>query len=362
MDRDKTRVLIVDGTVVVRRLLADLLCGDPAFEVAGTAANAQIAAAKAARLRPDVVLLRPGPDLGDGAEVLAAVRGACPGLPVLLLDGPGPPDAGEPLALPGLGDWSGPAAHAFRACLLARTRALRRQGRSEILPPVRRPRPSAAGLLRPVEVIAIGASTGGPNALAALLPALGPGCPAPLVLVQHMPPVFTAHLAARLAALAGFRVTEAAHGAALAPGEAWLAPGDYHLTVARDAAGGRLGLHQGPPENSCRPSVDVLFRSAAECYGPGVLAVVLTGMGQDGLRGCELIRAAGGQVLAQDEASSVVWGMPGHVARAGLADAVLPLADIGPEVLRRARLGRSHIHPRPTAGPGNAIVTRDQCP
>jgi two-component system chemotaxis response regulator CheB len=125
------------------------------------------------------------------------------------------------------------------------------------------------------------------------------------------------------------------------PGRAWLAPGDFHLALARDAAAVRLRIHQGPPENSCRPSVDVLFRSVAEVYGPGVLAVVLTGMGQDGLRGCERIRAAGGQVLAQDAASSVVWGMPGAVARAGLADAVLPLEQLGPEIVRRVLKGRS---------------------
>src|SRR5262249_19235344 len=119
----------------------------------------------------------------------------------------------------------------------------------------------------------------------------------------------------------------------------WVAPGDYHLLVRRDGPAVRLALNQEAPVNSCRPAVDILFRSAAEAYGPGVLAVVLTGMGQDGLRGCECVRAAGGQVLVQDEASSVVWSMPGAVAQAGLADQVLPLDQLGREILRRVRRG-----------------------
>src|SRR5262249_23760601 len=123
----------------------------------------------------------------------------------------------------------------------------------------------------------------------------------------------------------------------LQPGRAWIAPGNYHMVVVRDGSVARLLLHQDPPENFCRPSVDVLFRSVAQAFGPNSLSVVLTGMGQDGLRGCEALREAGGQILAQDEASSVVWGMPGFVARAGLADMVLPLGTMSGEVLRRVR-------------------------
>jgi len=192
-----------------------------------------------------------------------------------------------------------------------------------------------------VEVVAIGASTGGPNALAVLFPAFAADFPVPIVVVQHMPPVFTGRLAERLSSLSVVEMKEAENGAAVRPGRAWLAPGDFHVAVARDAEGVRLRTHQGPAENSCRPSADVLFRSVAEVYGAGVLAVVLTGMGRDGLRGCECIRAAGGQVLAQDAATSVVWGMPGVVARAGLADAVLPLGQLGPEIVRRVLKGRS---------------------
>jgi two-component system chemotaxis response regulator CheB len=188
-----------------------------------------------------------------------------------------------------------------------------------------------------VAVVAVGASTGGPNALAELFAAFPPDWSIPLLIVQHMPPDFTARLAERLTEKSRLRVREGAAGEPVSAAQAWVAPGGRHLVVRRDAGAVRLALNQDAPENSCRPSVDVLFRSVAEVYGPAVLAVVLTGMGQDGLRGCERVRAAGGQVIVQDQASSVVWSMPGAVAGAGLADQVLPLGQLAPEILRRAR-------------------------
>jgi two-component system chemotaxis response regulator CheB len=191
-----------------------------------------------------------------------------------------------------------------------------------------------------VEIVAIGASTGGPNALADLFAHIPRDCPAPIVIVQHMPPMFTRLLAERLAARYGVVAEEAVAGRIVEPGRVWVAAGDYHLSLVRDGGRVRLQLHQGPPENSCRPAVDVLFRSVAQIYGAQTLAVVLTGMGQDGLRGCETLRETGAAIVVQDEPTSVVWGMPGAVARAGLADAVLPLAEIGPEIVRRVREGR----------------------
>jgi two-component system chemotaxis response regulator CheB len=159
-------------------------------------------------------------------------------------------------------------------------------------------------------------------------------------MVQHMPPMFTRLLAERLSAEFPIRVQEGGLGSLLQPGQAWIAPGGHHMIVARDGPQVRTHLHQEPPENSCRPAVDVLFRSVAQTFGSNALAVVLTGMGQDGLRGCEAIREAGGQVLAQDEATSVVWGMPGSVVNAGLADRVLPVSLIGEELLRRVQKGQ----------------------
>jgi hypothetical protein len=153
-------------------------------------------------------------------------------------------------------------------------------------------------------------------------------------LLSEVPPE---ELLKRLSARFPIHFQEGASGSVLQPGHAWIAPGDYHMIVVRDGTQVRLLVHQDPPENSCRPAVDVLFRSVANAYGSGVLAVVLTGMGQDGLRGCEAIRAAGGQILAQDEATSVVWGMPGYVARANLADRVLPLSVLGDEIRKRVR-------------------------
>jgi two-component system chemotaxis response regulator CheB len=167
--------------------------------------------------------------------------------------------------------------------------------------------------------------------------AFPPDWSVPIVVVQHMPPDFTARLAERLTQNSKLRVREGVAGESVAAGPAWIAPGGYHILVRREGQTVRLALSQEPPVNSCRPSVDVLFRSAAEVYGAAVLAIVLTGMGQDGLHGCECIRAAGGQVLVQDEVSSVVWSMPGAVARAGLADQVLPLDKLGPEILRCVR-------------------------
>lgn len=193
-----------------------------------------------------------------------------------------------------------------------------------------------------IDVVAIGLSTGGPNALAALLPELPADFPVPILIVQHMPRLFTGQLAARLAARCALEVREGHHGAAIGPGQAWIAPGDHHMTVVRGARAPRLRIFQGPPENSCRPAADPLFRSVARSFGARALAVVMTGMGQDGLRGCECIRRAGGQVVVQDEPSSVVWGMPGAVAAAGLAHKVLPLSQIGAELVRRAAGGRPH--------------------
>ncbi|MDX2193592.1 MAG: CheB methylesterase domain-containing protein, partial [Gemmatimonadales bacterium] len=187
----------------------------------------------------------------------------------------------------------------------------------------------------PVEGVCIGVSTGGPNALAALLPALPADLAVPIVIVQHMPPVFTRFLAERLAQRCPFPVTEAQDGEPARAGHAYIAPGDHHVVLEKRAGGAVLHLTQEPPENSCRPAVDVLFRSAAATWGAGTLAVVLTGMGSDGARGARTVHEAGGRVLVQDEASSVVWGMPGAVAATGSAERIVPLAELPAEIVRR---------------------------
>ena len=185
------------------------------------------------------------------------------------------------------------------------------------------------------KVVAIGVSTGGPTALGAILPQLPAGFPLPILIVQHMPPLFTRFLAERLCSSCQLPVKEASQGDPVAAGKILIAPGDFHLKVAGNGSGAHVYLDQSPPQNSCRPAVDALFSSIGEAYGGAVIAVILTGMGQDGLRGAEILKAQGASILAQDEASSVVWGMPGAVVNAGLADCVLPLDQVVPEILRR---------------------------
>jgi two-component system chemotaxis response regulator CheB len=176
-----------------------------------------------------------------------------------------------------------------------------------------------------------------------------------------MPPTFTRFLAERLTAASSLVVREGEPGAILKPGAAWIAPGDFHMNLRRDETSVRLGVFQAAPENSCRPSVDVLFRSVAEVFKENVLAVVMTGMGQDGLRGCELIKETHGQVIVQDEASSVVWGMPGYVAKAGLADSILPVTEIADEIIRMVNRGcRGQPQPSPLMGLLEPIRKRAQ--
>ena len=200
------------------------------------------------------------------------------------------------------------------------------------------------------EILVIGVSTGGPAALEQLLPQLPADFPIPVLIVQHMPKVFTGVLAERLNKCCRLRVSEAVHGASVQPGTIWLAPGDMHMEImplpllrsvcVESLRGFAIKLHRQEPHNHCRPSVDYLFRSVAHYYAAGTLALVLTGMGSDGLEGAQAIHLSGGTVLAQDEASSAVWGMPGRVAQSGIATAILPLSAIGREINQRVSRGR----------------------
>ena len=361
----RIKVLVVDDSVVVRRLVAGVLEQDPAVEVVGAAANGRIALARIAQLEPDVVTLDiEMPEL-DGLATLAELRPRWPRLPVIMfstLTERGAEATLEALSL-GASDYvtkptgfhnAADAMARVKADLIPRIKAL--HGRRQLSrmpqsaetvvapvpsgPPVKPPaRPANAR----IDVVAIGVSTGGPNALAELLPALPATFPVPIVIVQHMPPVFTRMLANRLDGRCAVDVIEAEGGEVLLPGRVHIAAGGRHLTLARQGTSVITVANDDPPENSCRPAVDVLFRSVADLYGANALAVVLTGMGQDGLRSSEMIRLAGGQVVAQDEATSVVWGMPGFVARAGLADAVLPLDAVAGEIGRRVAAGRSLV-------------------
>ena len=349
----KIRVLVVDDAAVLRRAVSEELAADPAIEVVGTAANGRIALAKLPQVNPDLVILDVEMPELDGLATLREIRKNYPKLPVIMfsaLTERGAEATLEALSLGATDYFTKPAGaggleeslRVIREELVPEIKTLcaRPVAKAAFAPPATPAARPGAARRAPVEVIAIGTSTGGPNALADLFAGLPADLPVPIVIVQHMPPMFTRLLAERLSAQSPIKVEEGRPGAVLAPGRAWVAPGDFHMTVARVGTQVRVQVNQDPPENSCRPAVDVLFRSVAKAFGPNSLAVILTGMGQDGLRGCTAIREAGGQVIAQDEATSVVWGMPGFVARAGLADRVMPLGLIAAEVVSRVRAGR----------------------
>jgi two-component system chemotaxis response regulator CheB len=362
------RILVVDDSVVIRRLLSDTLSGDPALEVVGTASDGRIALAKIPHLKPDLITLDIEMPVMNGLETLAAVRQLYPKLPVIMfstLTERGAAATLDALSL-GASDYatkpsntgsSGAARESIRAELIPKIKAL-----CAILVPLQllrlpecRPAAKVRARMNPrIEIVAIGTSTGGPNALAEVLPRIPGDFPVPIVVVQHMPPIFTRLLAERLASRSAIAVEEGRAGVVLSPGRAWIAPGNFHMKVVRAGVNWRLDLNQGPQENSCRPAVDVLFRSVAKACGGNVLGIVMTGMGSDGVLGAQAIRDAGGEVIIQDEASSVVWGMPGLVHASGLDDATYPLDHLAPEITRRvlhSRGSRAHFEIKSYAAP-----------
>ena len=367
----RTRIVIVDDSAVMRSLLRSVVCSDPGLEVAGTAVDGESALKTIESVHPDLILLDVEMPVMDGLVTLKQLRSRGNRMPVIMcssLTQRGAKVTIEALA-GGASDYvTKPAGQSGRE---AATQALAQ----ELIPkihalvnpaqgqPQSQARPvfpgrmsagvqgsSSTSLLAPnmpafkaqpvtalPVILAIGVSTGGPAALDILLPALPATFPLPVVIVQHMPELFTKLFAERLDGRCGLRVREAADGDAVCAGTIYIARGNWHMEVmaaSRARPTTTLHLNQGPLENHCRPAVDALFRSLAGVYGSGVLAVVLTGMGSDGMAGCRLIREQGGSVLAQDQASSTVWGMPGAVINAGLAHNVLPLNAIAPEILR----------------------------
>lgn len=349
------RVLIVDDSAVIRKMLSDALATDPEIEVAGTAANGVAALNTIPVVRPDLVTLDIEMPEMDGLSTLGEIRKISPRLPVIMFSSLTERGAAATLeALSrGASDYvtkptnvgTGDASRE-RVCTeligkiksLCARRVLQTAVEAKAAPPVSRARSR-------IDIVAMGASTGGPNALNEVLLQLPPTLPVPIVIVQHMPPVFTRLLAERLDHLTCLTVVEGRTGQALAPGHAYVAPGDYHMTLERKKEKEEvvLSLNQQAPENCCRPAVDVLFRSVAKTYGPNALAVVLTGMGSDGTAGAAAIRKVGGEVIVQDEASSVVWGMPGSVVAARLTDRMYPVSSIGKELARRVTASW-HMH------------------
>lgn len=362
----KTRIVIVDDSAVMRSLLRSVIGSDQLLELVGAAADGESALGMMQSLRPDLVLLDVEMPVMDGVVTLRKMRARSLRIPVIMcssLTQRGAAVTVEALAAGACDYVTKPAGQANLAAatrtlaqdLLPKIHALTRKvavaapvlplARPAEIPPApsaARPRSAAAA----PSIVVIGVSTGGPAALDVVLPQLPAKFPLPVLIVQHMPEMFTQLLAERLGRNCPLNVAEASEGKPVVPGTVYIARGNWHLEVLQPRPGQPSTLHlsQGPPENHCRPAVDVLFRSAAAVYGAGVLAVVLTGMGSDGLAGARLIHAQGGSVLAQDEASSAVWGMPGAVTRAGLVQKVLPLSAVATEIVRLA--GRAESEAR----------------
>jgi len=334
---------VVDDSVVVRRVVARALERDPAIARTSFAGNGRVALAKIAEHRPDVVVLDlEMPEL-DGFGTLAEIRRLDPLLPVVLFSSIDERVAAVTLEALSLGATAfvvKPSAGALDLAEAYVEEHLTPLIKALAAPRDTRPRPRTVEAHRerpPVRAVVVGVSTGGPDALVTLVGALPIDLAVPVLVVQHMPPMFTRLLAERLDRLGGPRVSEAREGQVVEPGSVYIAPGDRHLALTRVGRAVQVVLSDAPPENSCRPSADVLFRSAVKVYGAGVLAVILTGMGHDGLRGCQAVRAARGQVVVQDPATAVIGSMPAAVADAGLAEAVLPLDLLVPELVQRIR-------------------------
>jgi two-component system chemotaxis response regulator CheB len=364
------RLMVVDDSAVIRGLLTRSLEADPEVEVLASASNGEMALNALSRHDIEIVILDIEMPVMDGLTALPKLLAAKPGLKVIIastLTRRGADismralatGAADYLTKPGASALT--SAEAFKRELLAKVKALgqaRRRAAGLAAPepmlrgaaqPAQEPAPAPSRRvigLRPAarelpEVIAIGSSTGGPQALFRVMAALKGALKLPIFITQHMPATFTTILAEHIARASDYPAAEGVDGEPVQGGRVYVAPGDFHMTVESEHGGKVVRLLKTPPENFCRPSVDPMLRSLAAVYGGRMLTLILTGMGHDGLAGGRAVVEAGGTLIAQDEATSVVWGMPGAVATAGLCSAVLPLDEIGPYIAKlAARVGR----------------------
>jgi len=337
------RVMVVDDSAIVRGLITRTLKTEPRIEVTASCSNGEMAVTQATRRELDVIILDIEMPVMDGLAALPKLLQANPQARVIMASTLTQRNAGISLKALSLGatDYIAKpttdrlnASEDFHRELIQKVIGL---GQRRMPAQFSTPRPQGkahpshlrvgAALRRP-RIIAIGRSTGGPQALLAMLAALPATVDCPVVIAQHMPATFTTVLAQHIARASGRPCAEAAHDMEIRPGHIYLAPGDFHFQVAREGTAIIARLSQTAPENFCRPSVDPLFRSVAQVYGAESCAVMMTGMGSDGCGGAKVIAATGAPVIAQDEATSVVWGMHGAVAQAGICSAILPLPQI----------------------------------
>jgi two-component system chemotaxis response regulator CheB len=348
------RVIVCDDSLAIRGAIARMLEADAGIRVVARVANGQAALDELKRTPTDVLVLDIEMPVMDGMTALPLLLRADPGLRIIMastLTTRGADIALRALRM-GAADYlpkpssiGAAADDSFRRDLGEKVKGLARL-RRRATQPARAAAPADALKLRsaattPPKLLAIGSSTGGPQALFALVQGLGRTLKVPAVLTQHMPATFTPILAQHITKLGGLPCSEAADGESLVAGRLYLAPGDRHLLVETTRGALRARLTTDPPENFCRPSVDPMLRSAAVSCEGRVLVAMLTGMGSDGLAGTRRVIEAGGTAVAQDEATSVVWGMPGAVAQAGLCTAVLPLPRIAPKLLELLRMGHA---------------------
>lgn len=353
------RTLIIDDTIIYRRIVSEAASSFPELEVVGAAGSGDLALKKMAQGPVDLVFCDVYMPERDGVDTLIEIRRRFPDTLVVMMSGIATRSADitvHALQLGAIDFIRKPEAGTVeentaklkediagilrivkvrQQMLAARhpgtgPRAAETDEQSRIVKPANPPAPANAA------VVAVGVSTGGPEALGRLLPSLPRDLAVPVVLVQHMPPEFTRSLAESLDKKTMVRVFEAVDGQAVEKGNVYIAPGGRHMTVRRGIGGVSIGINDGPPENSCRPSVDVLFRSVAEAYGAaGTLAVVLTGMGSDGLNGVRALKRKGCYCITQSAPSCVVYGMPRSIDEAGLSDVSLPLEKIADEITRK---------------------------
>ena len=358
---EKVRVLVVDDSALVRKLLSAMLASDPAIEVVGTAADPLIAREKIKLLNPDVLTLDVEMPRMDGLTFLENLMRLRP-MPVVMVSSltqAGAEVTLRALELGAVDFFTKPsadlastfAAGAEEICAKirhaagARPRARAVVRKLEVAPRLSAdavlPRAQAPGTRGGSPIIAIGASTGGTEAIRVVLEAMPPDAP-PIVIAQHIPAMFSGPFAQRMDGCSAMRVGEARDGQPIQPGHVYIAPGAQHLLVMWDGAKHVCRLHDGPQVNRHKPSVDVLFRSMAASVGIASVAVLLTGMGDDGARGLLELSQAGAATLVQDEESSVVWGMPGAAWKLGAAREMLPLDQIAAQLLRLARAPAGH--------------------